>query len=68
MTQIIINISGIIPINPWNEFDRIFGSNLVESLIAVGANNMKTPILQMSNSNINGTILNMIEGMLEKYF
>lgn len=54
--------------NPWNEFDRIFGSNLVESLIAVGANNMKTPILQMSNSNINGTILNMIEGMLEKYF
>lgn len=63
-----INNSGIIPINPWKELSKIFGRILVESLIAVGVNNMNTPILQMRSKRMNGTILNIIEGMLEKYF
>lgn len=62
------NISGIIPMNPWNEFSRSVVKIFVLSLIAVGPNSINTPILQISNSKINGTNLNKIEGILEIYF
>ena len=40
----------------------------VESLIAVGENSMKTPILHIKKSKKNGTNLNIIDGMLDIYF
>jgi hypothetical protein len=62
------NIYGIMPIKPWKEFDIILGNILVTSFIALGANNMKTPILHISKSSKNGTNLKKIEGILEIYF
>lgn len=53
---------------PWNEPFIIAGIILVESLIAVGENSMKTPILQIRSNNTNGIIRSSIEGMLVKYF
>lgn len=36
--------------------------------MAVGENNINTPILQIKNNKKNGTNLNIIEGMLDIYF
>lgn len=58
----------MIPIKPLKELDNIFGRILVESLIAVGANNINTPIRQISKRRKKGTIRNIIENILEKCF
>jgi hypothetical protein len=44
------------------------GNNDEESLIAVGLNSIKIPILQINTNNIKGTILNTIDGKVIKYF
>ena len=68
MTHIMTKNYGIMPINPWNELDIIFGSNFVVSFIAVGEKSIKTPILQIKSKRTNGTNLSNIEGMLTMYF
>ena len=68
ITVMRIKIYGIIPIKPWKELLIIAGRIFVESLIAVGENNMKTPILQIKSKRMNGTILKTIDGTLMKYF
>ena len=54
--------------NPWKEPFNIFGRSFVLSLIAVGENNINTPILQIKKSRKNGTNLKIIDGMLDIYF
>lgn len=66
--QISTNTSGMIPMKPWKELDNILGSILVLSLMAVGENNMNTPILQINNKRTKGMNLRMIEGILDMYF
>lgn len=53
--------------NPSMELLIKAGKMLVASLMAVGENNSKTPILQMSNSSKKGIILKRIEGIEMKY-
>lgn len=53
---------------PWNEPYTIFGSIFVVSFIAVGENNMNTPIRHISNKSKKGMNLNKIEGILDMYF
>lgn len=43
------------------------GMILVVSFMAVGENNINTPILHNNNNKIQGIILNRIEGTLIKY-
>lgn len=68
VTVIMMNTYGMIPMNPWKELLMIAGNSLVVSLMAVGANSMKTPILQISRSSRYGMILSRIDGILIKYF
>lgn len=53
---------------PWKDPLNILGRSCVLSFIAVGENNMNTPIRHIRNSKKNGTNLNIIEAMLEIYF
>jgi hypothetical protein len=43
------------------------GKILVLSLIAVGANSIKTPILQINSNKRKGITLNMIENIFVKF-
>ena len=63
-----MKIYGTMPINPWNEFFIIAGIIFVVSFIAVGENNMNTPILQIRSNKTKGIILSRIEATLVKYF
>lgn len=60
--------SGIIPRKPSTELFIIAGIIPVSSLMAVGANRVNTPILQIISSRMKGTILNKIDGIEMKYF
>lgn len=63
-----INISGMMPMQPWNELLMIVGMSRVESLMAVGEKSTKTPMRQISSRRINGTTRSSIEGTDAKYF
>lgn len=63
-----MNIYGIIPMNPWKELFIIAGRIFAWSFIAVGENNINTPILQIKSNKMKGIILSKIDGTLIKYF